>query len=114
MAREAAGLSQQDVADAAGVKQSTIGNIEAGIRKRPRELLRIAGALGVRAAWLQTGEEPMKGADTPPPMSMEWPFELLTREQWNALSERQRGAVEAAAVAALRDLGLVPPVRATR
>jgi transcriptional regulator with XRE-family HTH domain len=86
--------SQQDIATAAGVSQSTIGNIEAGERKRPRELLRIAAALGVSPVWLETGEGDPQDAGPPP----EWPFELLSREQWLALTERQRGAVENAAL----------------
>lgn len=57
-AREAAGLSQGQLADAAGVSQSTIGNIEAGIRKQPRELLSIAAVVKVRPEWLKTGKGP--------------------------------------------------------
>jgi len=33
-----------------------------------------------------------------------WPFELISRQQWQQLTERQRGAVEAAAVRAMREL----------
>jgi len=46
-AREAKGLTQQQLADAACVSQGTIGNIESGARKRPRDLLKIARALDV-------------------------------------------------------------------
>lgn len=56
-AREALGLSQLEVAIAAGVKQGTIGNIEAGLRSRPRELLAIAAAVKVSPQWLLTGKE---------------------------------------------------------
>lgn len=54
-AREAKGFSQGQLAEAAGVTQGTIGNIESGARKRPRDILSIAAALGVDAAWLQDG-----------------------------------------------------------
>lgn len=57
-AREEAGLNQPELARAAGVSQGTIGNIESGLRKRPRELLALAEACGVHAKWLQTGTGP--------------------------------------------------------
>lgn len=56
LAREAAGLTQPELANKAGVSQGTIGNIEAGLRKRPRDLLSIAAALGVAPEWLETGK----------------------------------------------------------
>lgn len=57
-ARLEAGLSQAALATKAGVSQGTIGNIESGARQRPRELLAIAAACGVRAEWLETGVGP--------------------------------------------------------
>lgn len=53
--REQAHLTQGQLAAMAGVSQGTIGNIEAGARKEPRNLLAIARALGVDPEWLQTG-----------------------------------------------------------
>ena len=50
------GMTQGQLADAVGVSQSTIGNIESGVRKRPRELLSIAKALDVAPEWLETGK----------------------------------------------------------
>lgn len=55
LARDLKSWTQEDLANAAGVSQGTIGNIESGLRKRPRELLAIAKALGVGADWLQDG-----------------------------------------------------------
>lgn len=57
-ARTARDWSQEDLAAASKVSQGTIGNVESGARKRPRELLKIAAALGVRPEWLQDGEGP--------------------------------------------------------
>jgi phage repressor protein C with HTH and peptisase S24 domain len=57
-ARERAGLTQQQLANLAGVSQSTIGNIEAGLRQSRGSLPQIAEALGVRLKWLRDGEEP--------------------------------------------------------
>lgn len=71
-AREALGLTQPELAARAKVSQGTIGNIETGLRKRPRELLAIAGALGVHPAWLESGKEPkeisqaVESVSTPP------------------------------------------------
>lgn len=59
-AREEAGLTQPALAVKAKVSQGTIGNIESGIRKRPRDLLSIAKALGVSATWLESGNGPKK------------------------------------------------------
>lgn len=57
-AREDKHLTQPELAARAGVSQGTIGNIEAGLRKNPRELLAIAAALGVEAEWLKSGKGP--------------------------------------------------------
>lgn len=59
-AREDAGLTQPALAEKAKVSQGTIGNIESGLRKRPRDLLSIAEALGVSATWLESGNGPKK------------------------------------------------------
>jgi transcriptional regulator with XRE-family HTH domain len=48
-------LSQQALAKKAHVSQGTIGNIESGERKRPRDLLAIARALYANPEWLETG-----------------------------------------------------------
>lgn len=56
--REKRGLSQAALAARAGVTQSTIGNIESGVRKHPRELLAIAAALDTYPQWLQSGKGP--------------------------------------------------------
>lgn len=58
--REDLGLSQEQLAYKAGVSQGTIGNIESGLRKKPRELVKIATALEVRPEWLDTGATPRK------------------------------------------------------
>lgn len=57
-AREAAELSQDELAKKAGVSQGTIANVEGGVRKNPRELLAIARAVGVNPEWLKSGKGP--------------------------------------------------------
>lgn len=66
IAREAAKLTQPELAAKAGVSQGTIGNIESGLRKRPRDLLSIAAALGVNPEWLETGKGQMHSATKQP------------------------------------------------
>jgi transcriptional regulator with XRE-family HTH domain len=95
-ARKAAGLSQEDLAKSAGIAQSTIGNIEAGTRKRPREVVALATVLNVAPHWLVTGDGSMVVGESP--VRAEWPFEFISRAQWHGLTERERGAVEAAAL----------------
>jgi transcriptional regulator with XRE-family HTH domain len=73
-ARSALGWSQVQLADEAGVTQSAIGNIESGLRQRPRELVSLAKALRVSPEWLETGKGPrteraslkLVGADAEP------------------------------------------------
>jgi transcriptional regulator with XRE-family HTH domain len=73
-ARSALGWSQVQLADEAGVTQSAIGNIESGLRQRPRELVSLAKALRVSPEWLETGQGPrterasleLVGADAEP------------------------------------------------
>lgn len=61
-------LSQAEFAERAGVSQGTIGNIESGHRKSPREILAIAAAGGVRPEWLKDGRGPkFPGATGEPP-----------------------------------------------
>jgi phage repressor protein C with HTH and peptisase S24 domain len=63
-ARTRRGLSQAELAKLATVSQGTIGNIESGARKRPREILAIAQALDVRPEWLQDGQGQMEASYT--------------------------------------------------
>lgn len=54
-ARERRGWSQADLARESGVSAGTIGNVESGARKVPREILAIAAALQVDPNWLRNG-----------------------------------------------------------
>jgi SOS-response transcriptional repressor LexA len=55
--RQALGLSQQQLADKAGVSQVTIQHLESGRNSSSKKLLEIAKALGVTAEWLASGTE---------------------------------------------------------
>jgi len=54
-AREAAGMTQTELADAANTSQTSIYKIENGITLRPRGIERIATVLHVSPEWLQFG-----------------------------------------------------------
>lgn len=60
-------LGQRELAERAKVSTSSIGNLEAGLRQQPRQLLSIARALEVSPGWLETG----KGEPRPPMVDMD-------------------------------------------
>ena len=62
-ARLRLGISQVELAKRAGVSTGTIGNLEAGTRQQPRDLVPIAQALKVTPDWLFSGDEPSSGAN---------------------------------------------------
>lgn len=53
-------LSQQQLADKAGVSQVTIQHLESGRNRTSKKLVEIARALGVSAEWLMSGVSPSK------------------------------------------------------
>ena len=56
-ARLEAGFTQEGLAKRCGLaSQSTIGNMESGVREGSRHIGIIASALGVSALWLETGK----------------------------------------------------------
>jgi len=114
IARERIGLKQDELAKKAGVSQGTIANIESGFRKRPREIVSIAKALGVDPLWLESGSadraygktiEDTKLVVNEDRAAYDWPFNTVTRQQWESipkhkrdvLEEQVRGMVESAA-----------------
>lgn len=54
-ARTKKGISQQELAKAVKVSQSTIGNLEAGLRNTTKKIAEIADVLDVNALWLASG-----------------------------------------------------------
>ncbi len=55
--RREVGLTQEQLAERADTTQAVIQKIENGKSLRPRKIDRIAGALGVKAAWLMFGSD---------------------------------------------------------
>jgi len=66
-AREQKGLTQDALAKQAGVSQSTIGNLESGIRQTARKIIEIAAALNVDPMWLASGQGVAKPSATSEP-----------------------------------------------
>lgn len=74
MAREAKGLTQGQLADAVGMKQTAIGEIEAGRVRRPKKLREIAAALDCDEGALlgeRRGEDPFSAGS----VSTEKPYQ---------------------------------------
>lgn len=57
-ARKEAGLSQQELSKAAGIKQPVISDLERGKQQGSSHLTKLAAALGVNAVWLDSGKGP--------------------------------------------------------
>jgi SOS-response transcriptional repressor LexA len=62
-ARKAAGLTQVQLAERAGVNQSDISKIERGATLTPAGLVEIAAALGVDPMWLKSGDGDPKASN---------------------------------------------------
>jgi phage repressor protein C with HTH and peptisase S24 domain len=63
-ARTKAGLSQQEVADKAGVTQTAIAELESGRTRRSTRTRELAAAVGTTAKWLE-GEGPLNEPEQP-------------------------------------------------
>ena len=80
-ARLAKGLTQGQLAKAAGVTQGTIGNLERGLRQQPRELLALAAAVGVTPEWLADG------SGAPPTLLASEPIATFTAREAQQMSQ---------------------------
>lgn len=62
--REAQGIERRALAEASGLKYSTLADLEYGQSKSSTKLHKIAAALGVRVEWLETGRGPKLSTDS--------------------------------------------------
>ena len=63
--REGRGLTQQQLADAVGSKQTSVASVERRGSRSSKVLPRIAAFFGVNALWLAEGKGPQSIADNP-------------------------------------------------
>ncbi len=103
IARERIGLKQDELAKKAGVSQGTIANIEGGFRKRPREIVSIAKALGVDPVWLESGSvdriyAPANQSNglvvNEDRQAYDWPFKTISKPQWESIPKHKRDVIE--------------------
>lgn len=101
-------LSQAKLARLCGVSQSAIANYEAQTRSNPKDVFRLADALGVSAHWLARGtlpKEPLlyvfveqNKLDTVEPSATEgiyaWPFKTVSPTEVESLAPNDRRVIE--------------------
>lgn len=96
--RLAAGFKTQgELADAMGVDQSKVSDIERDMGMGAEILMRLADALDCSA------ELVMRGTDT-----RTWPFDLIDIGRFNALSETKRGFAQARLLQAIEEVEKEP------
>lgn len=59
-ARKAANVSVAEIARLAGMAPNTLYDLERGTQRTTKKIVSIAGILGVRAQWLESGRGPMR------------------------------------------------------
>ena len=88
-ARQAAGLTQKQLADRVGLKsQATIGMLETGERKESRRAVQLAHALGVSAMWLIAGQGPRHPPASPNDQDAVFNARILTSAKIKAHSNK--------------------------
>jgi transcriptional regulator with XRE-family HTH domain len=83
-------MTQQELAKASGVKQSTISDLETGESKSPvgTNLVALAQSLQVNPDWLATGKGEMQQSDAPLP-----PKAILLARDWLKLAPEVQESV---------------------
>lgn len=79
-ARQLRGWTQKELARRAGMSQSTVGNVESGIRENPRSLVKLSVAAGCRFEWLSEREGPIYPPGAVAAGALEAGGEILTKE----------------------------------
>lgn len=96
--RKAAGLTQGQVAEKAGITQPTYSDLENKVKTGSKHIAKIAHVLGVRALWLDTGKGPQVDVGsllhTPDGATQEDEIEIIrTYRVLMNLSPAQRGMI---------------------
>lgn len=98
--------TQASLAEASGVSQPTVSKILNGHLKKPRNILELSRALGVRPEWLSKGELPIRDTDEPRERKIYYD-DVYPVQMWN-----DSGPTEAIAV--VPDTIKSPGIRAYR
>lgn len=116
--RQQKDISQEELAKACGIAQSTVGNYETLARKKPSGpvLIRMARTLGVTAEWLMEGDPAPRIYLYEHPTSSQlrdeavagekpyWPFSRIAPHDYWSLSQRERDLVENAVASLIKSL----------
>lgn len=105
--RERLGLTLEALSDRSGVDIGTISALENRDSKRSEKGPALARGLGLTLDqlldetrdWLgepdlQSGGRPVVAREAAAQYTSDWPFDGVTKTQWGALGERERGLVE--------------------
>ena len=96
LARDRAGLTQQQLQIQCGVSQKTISKIERGDQAVSTATVQLAQACGVRPEWLAAGEEPMLPGAAHAIEQVRAVYAALSKDaveiarQWQNLPKKQR------------------------
>lgn len=121
-ARVLRGLSQAELARAAGLSQSAISNYENNSRRDSRALFELAAILRVNPLWLAQGLGPMETQPDPPMETVRpaagviaeqslWPFNRVSPSDYWALMPSERTIVEDTVSNLVRAFGKKHPHR---
>lgn len=86
-ARAQAGLSQKEVAERSGLKQSDVSKIEGGQILKTTGMVGLARAVSCNPFWLDDGSGD-------PYAEPGWPFELFNRYEYNLVAADYRKRIE--------------------
>jgi transcriptional regulator with XRE-family HTH domain len=109
-ARTNMNLSQEALAKAAGLSQSTIGNLESGLRLTARRITAIADVLDVNPTWLSEGKGNPKRAHSSHTQVLDATLGDLSNEAIaiaKAFDRLEDGVLKAAVIAQLRAFGVL-------
>lgn len=95
-------MTQMDVTKRLGIAQATLSELERTAHGSTHTA-QFAALYRCSPVWLATGEGPQDVLE-PAEVGGAWPLQLISEKRWMALTERERGAVEMAALEVLERL----------
>lgn len=103
-ARKRAKMTQEKAAEVVGIAQSTLSELET-VANGSTYTVKLAAVYGCSAAWLSDGIGSIDDrAPAPPPQLAPWPLQWISRDEWEALTPQEQGAIGWAAASALQTI----------